>query len=62
MKGIKELRTQEEGRKTEGGGGWVAMFPAYNGGLPQLLLFPQQAILEQSINAAVKVFASTEGR
>lgn len=38
------------------------MSPAYNGGSPKSLSFSQQAILDQSINAAVKVFTSTEGK
>lgn len=39
------------------------MSPAYNGGSSKSLsFFTQEAILDQSINAAVKVFTSTEGK
>lgn len=58
MKGVKELIMQNEGGKTEGGKCLLHIM----GGSPKSLSFSQQAILDQSINAAVKVFTSTEGK
>lgn len=58
MKGMKELIMQNEGRKTEGGERLLHIMGVYR----SRSLFWQQAILDQSINAAVKVFTSTEGK